>query len=141
MALGLQSAEQKIRVNGYIRLCESQNLIHSLQSHKNKNGDYQAISKLCFWEREIRHIANRTKTTYVVAENDSHGKSIVKLLQLTSLLRNQKVKIPKNLLKYYPDLRKITQIEPDHVFQQVNLPFESFHSASLLKPQALQVLN
>lgn len=141
ISLGLQSAEVKIKVNGYIRLCESQNLIHSLPSQENNNGDYHTISKLRSWEREIRYIANRTKTTYVITENDSRGKSIVKSLQLTSLLRNRKVKIPKNLLKYYPDLRKITQIEPCQIFQQTNLPFESLHSASLLKPHALQVFN
>ena len=61
--------------------------------------------------------------TYVVAKNHSHRKSIVNSLQLATLTRNWKVKNPKNLSKYYPDLKQITQIHRDQVFQQINLPF------------------
>ena len=89
-----------------------------------------SLPELHPWEEKIRHIADQTQITYVIANNHFRGKSITNALQLVSLLRGRRVPAPEGLLQWYPELEGMIRIEPGGIFQQTELPFEPFHSAA-----------
>jgi uncharacterized protein YecE (DUF72 family) len=59
------------------------------------------------WAERIRHIAEHTRTTFVIANNHYQGKGIVNALQLINLLTSAKVKVPDSLRNHYPRLESI----------------------------------
>lgn len=59
------------------------------------------------WAERIRHIAEHTRTTFVVTNNHYQGKAIVNALQLVHMLRGEKVKVPELLRHHYPLLDAI----------------------------------
>jgi uncharacterized protein YecE (DUF72 family) len=64
------------------------------------------------WVARIRHVAEHSKSTYVVANNHFQGKGIVNALQLISALSGSKVKVPDLLRQRYPELEKIADEPP-----------------------------
>jgi uncharacterized protein YecE (DUF72 family) len=64
------------------------------------------------WASRIRSIAEHTKNTFVVANNHYQGKGIVNALQLISMLKGTKVKVPEPLRQYYPQLEEIANEMP-----------------------------
>ncbi|MGB0037054.1 MAG: DUF72 domain-containing protein [Candidatus Acidiferrales bacterium] len=59
------------------------------------------------WVERVRHIAEHTRTTFVVTNNHYQGKGIVNALQLINLLTGNKVKVPETLRHHYPQLEAI----------------------------------
>jgi uncharacterized protein YecE (DUF72 family) len=59
------------------------------------------------WADRIEHVAENTKTTFVVTNNHFQAKGIVNALQLMNLLTGNKVKIPEPLRSRYPQLELI----------------------------------
>jgi len=59
------------------------------------------------WAKRIRHVAENTRTTFVVTNNHFRGKAIVNALQLIHRLTGQKVKVPEPLRNHYPQLGSI----------------------------------
>ena len=59
------------------------------------------------WAERIRHVAEHTRTTFVVTNNHFRGKAIVNALQLINLLKGTKVNVPDTLRNHYPQLDSI----------------------------------
>ena len=59
------------------------------------------------WVARVRHLAKNSRATYVIGNNHYLGKSIVNGLQLISILKNAKVKVPETLREHYPELNRI----------------------------------
>jgi uncharacterized protein YecE (DUF72 family) len=63
------------------------------------------------WKGKIETIARQAETTYVIANNHFQGKAAVNALQLKHLLGGKKVAAPETLVRSYPELRDIAEIE------------------------------
>jgi uncharacterized protein YecE (DUF72 family) len=59
------------------------------------------------WVKRIRHVSEGTETTFVAANNHFEAKGVVNALQLMSMLRGEKVKVPEPLRHRYPQLETI----------------------------------
>ena len=59
------------------------------------------------WVERIRALAIHAKNTFVLTNNHFQGKAVVNALQLISVLRGAKVKVPEPLRQHYPELEKI----------------------------------
>ncbi|MGA8220506.1 MAG: DUF72 domain-containing protein [Candidatus Acidiferrales bacterium] len=59
------------------------------------------------WAERVRHVAENTRTTFVVTNNHFRGKAIVNALQLIHLLTGSKVHVPEPLRQHYPQLDAI----------------------------------
>jgi uncharacterized protein YecE (DUF72 family) len=66
-----------------------------------------SIEELEPWSKRIRHVAERTQTTFVVANNHFEAKAAVNALQLIHLLTGNKIKVPDTLQLRYPQLESI----------------------------------
>jgi tRNA A37 threonylcarbamoyladenosine dehydratase len=53
-------------------------------------------------------LADKTETTYVVANNHNLGKAAVNALELISMLEGRKVPTPSTLASHYPKLKQLT---------------------------------
>jgi uncharacterized protein YecE (DUF72 family) len=60
------------------------------------------------WAARVRKVSGRAETTFVITNNHFQGKAVVNALQLISLLRGEKVKVPEPLRHQYPELEKIS---------------------------------
>ena len=63
------------------------------------------------WKGKIETIARQAETTYVIANNHFQGKAAVNALQLKHLLGGKKVAAPETLVRSYPELRDIAEVE------------------------------
>jgi uncharacterized protein YecE (DUF72 family) len=59
------------------------------------------------WVQRIRALAGHTKNTFVLTNNHFQGKAVVNALQLISVLKGAKVKVPDALRQHYPELERI----------------------------------
>jgi uncharacterized protein YecE (DUF72 family) len=59
------------------------------------------------WAERVQHVAENTRTTFVVTNNHFRGKAIVNALQLIHLLTSSKVNVPEPLRQHYPQLDAI----------------------------------
>jgi uncharacterized protein YecE (DUF72 family) len=59
------------------------------------------------WGERVRKVAAQSRETYVITNNHYLGKAVVNGLQLISILKNAKVKVPESLREHYPQLNKI----------------------------------
>jgi uncharacterized protein YecE (DUF72 family) len=64
-------------------------------------------SELGSWKERIETIAERTKVTFVVANNHFEAKSGVNALELKHMLSGRRVVAPQPLLEHYPELKAI----------------------------------
>jgi uncharacterized protein YecE (DUF72 family) len=64
------------------------------------------------WAARIRSIAEHTQRTFVVANNHYQGKGVVNALQLISMLKGTKVKVPEPLRQHHPQLEEIANEMP-----------------------------
>jgi uncharacterized protein YecE (DUF72 family) len=64
-------------------------------------------SELVSWKERIDNIADKARTTFVIANNHFEAKAGVNGLQLKNMLTGRRVLAPETLLEHYPDLRKI----------------------------------
>ena len=64
------------------------------------------------WASRIRKVAERARDVFVVTNNHYQGKAVVNALQLISLLKGEKVKVPEPLRQHYPQLDDIASEAP-----------------------------
>jgi uncharacterized protein YecE (DUF72 family) len=64
------------------------------------------------WAARIRKVQQNTRNTFVVTNNHFQGKAVVNALQLISVLKGSKVKIPEPLRQHYPELESIASEMP-----------------------------
>jgi uncharacterized protein YecE (DUF72 family) len=94
---------------GYVRL-HGRNYEHWFTSSEHPAERYNYLysqTELERWVARIQNIARIAEVTFVIANNHFQGKAIVNALQLTSLLKNQPVRVPETLRESYPELEKI----------------------------------
>ncbi len=64
------------------------------------------------WATRIRKVQQHTRNTFVMTNNHYQGKAVVNALQLISILKGTKVKIPEPLRQHYPQLESIASEMP-----------------------------
>ena len=64
------------------------------------------------WAGRIRKVAENARDTFVVTNNHYQGKAVVNALQLISILKRSKVKVPEPLRAHYPELDAIADKPP-----------------------------
>ncbi len=75
-------------------------------AHDRYNYLYSA-EELKPWVERIQKVEQKTKKTFVVTNNHYQGKAVVNALQLASILKGKKVKVPEPLRQHYPELEEI----------------------------------
>lgn len=78
----------------------------AVPGHERYNYLY-SLEELDPWAARIGKIQRETHKTFVVTNNHYQGKGVVNALQLISLLKETKVKIPEPLRQRYPQLEQI----------------------------------
>jgi uncharacterized protein YecE (DUF72 family) len=97
---------------GYVRL-HGRNYDQWFDSD-NRNDRYNYLYKLAElekWKEKIEVIAGQAETTYVIANNHFQAKAAVNALELKHLLGGKKVLAPETLVRSYPELKEITEVE------------------------------
>lgn len=69
-------------------------------------------SELQPWVERTEKVARATQDVYVITNNHYQGKGVVNALELISMLKGAKVKVPEPLLERYPELEKISSEGP-----------------------------
>lgn len=80
-------------------------------AHERYNYLYSA-GELDPWVHRIKAIQQHTSNTFVVTNNHYQGKAVVNALQLISMLKGSKVKVPEPLRQHYPELEEIADQMP-----------------------------
>ena len=83
----------------------------TIPAHERYNYLYSA-EELAPWITRVRKIAERARETFVVTNNHFQGKSVVNALQLISILKGSKVKVPEPLRQQYRQLEAIADTPP-----------------------------
>jgi uncharacterized protein YecE (DUF72 family) len=97
---------------GYVRL-HGRNYEQWFDSD-DRNDRYNYLYKpaeLEKWKEKVEIIAQKAETTFVVANNHFQAKAAVNALELRHLLSGKKVPAPETLVKSYPELRDMVEIE------------------------------
>jgi uncharacterized protein YecE (DUF72 family) len=82
-----------------------------LPSHERYNYLY-SLEELHPWVNRIQEVQKHTRDTYVVTNNHYQGKGVVNALQLLSILKGTKLKVPDDLRQHYPQLEQIASETP-----------------------------
>jgi len=82
-----------------------------------------SMNELQPWVERIQKVAQDSEVTYVVTNNHFQGKSVANALELVSLLSEEKVAVPENLVKRYPELAPIAVALPSPPPVQADLLF------------------
>jgi uncharacterized protein YecE (DUF72 family) len=82
-----------------------------IPAHERYNYLYSA-EELTPWTTRVRKVTERARETFLVTNNHFQGKSVVNALQLISILKGSKVKVPEPLRRQYPELEKIADSPP-----------------------------
>jgi len=82
-----------------------------LPSHERYNYLY-SLDELNPWVTRIQEVQKHTRNTYVVTNNHYQGKAVVNALQLLSILKGTKLKVPDDLRQHYPQLEQIASEMP-----------------------------
>lgn len=64
------------------------------------------------WADRIKKVAEDSRITFVITNNHYQGKAAVTALELISLLKGTKVKVPEPLRQHYPQLDSIADAPP-----------------------------
>jgi len=75
-------------------------------SHERYNYLYSE-EELRPWAERVEEVAKASEKVFVITNNHYQGKGVVNALQLISMLKNSKVKVPDTLRERYPQLEKI----------------------------------
>jgi uncharacterized protein YecE (DUF72 family) len=78
----------------------------AVPAHERYNYLYTA-EELAPWATRVKKVAERTRETFVITNNHFQGKAVVNALQLISILKGSKVKVPEPLRKQYLQLEEI----------------------------------
>jgi uncharacterized protein YecE (DUF72 family) len=82
-----------------------------LPAHERYNYLYSA-DELKPWAERIRKVERESRDTYVITNNHYLGKAAVNALELLSILKGTKVKVPDDLRRHYPQLEAIASETP-----------------------------
>jgi uncharacterized protein YecE (DUF72 family) len=94
---------------GYVRL-HGRNYEQWFTSNDHPEERYNylySLEELKPWAERIANIARNAEVTFVITNNHFQGKAIANALQLVSILRGQRVRVPENLRERYPELVEI----------------------------------
>jgi len=97
---------------GYVRL-HGRNYDQWFDSD-NRDDRYNYLYKaaeLEKWKEKVEVIASKAETTYVIANNHFQAKAAVNALELKHLLGGKKVAAPETLVRSYPELKEISEVE------------------------------
>ena len=83
----------------------------AIPAHERYNYLYTA-EELAPWVTRIRKVSGQAGNTFVVTNNHFQGKAVVNALQLISILKGSKVKVPEPLRQQYPQLEEIADRPP-----------------------------
>ena len=83
----------------------------AIPAHERYNYLYTS-EELAPWITRVRNVAERSRDTFVVTNNHFQGKSVVNALQLISILKGAKVRVPEPLRRHYPELEDIADTPP-----------------------------
>jgi uncharacterized protein YecE (DUF72 family) len=83
----------------------------AVPAHERYNYLYSA-EELAPWAARIRKVSEHSRDTFVVTNNHFQGKAVVNALQLISILKGSKVKVPEPLRQHYPELDSIADTPP-----------------------------
>jgi uncharacterized protein YecE (DUF72 family) len=101
---------------GYVRL-HGRNYEHRFDDGSggdNRDDRYNYLYKpaeLEKWKQKVEIIAQRTESTYVIANNHFQAKAAVNALELRHLLEGRKVLAPELLVKSYPALKEVVEVD------------------------------
>lgn len=82
-----------------------------IPAHERYNYLYSA-EELAPWVARVRKVSEQARETFVVTNNHFQGKAVVNALQLISILKGAKVKVPEPLRRQYPQLESIAENPP-----------------------------
>jgi uncharacterized protein YecE (DUF72 family) len=108
----LEPTEHVTSAVGYVRL-HGRNYEKWFDSD-NRDDRYNYLYKpaeLDKWKEKIEIIAHKAQSTFVIANNHYQAKAPVNALELRHLLEGKKVRAPETLVRHYPELREISEIE------------------------------
>jgi len=127
MGRSIKPTEHSTSPVGYIRL-HGRNY-ENWFSQKNRSParyDYlYSMDELHPWVDRIKSVARHSEVTYVITNNHFQGKAVANALELVSLLSEQKVAVPEDLVKRYPELEQIAVSVSPHQPVQTDLLFEA----------------
>ena len=79
--------------------------------HERYNYLY-STEELTPWVTRVRKVGQQARNTFVITNNHFQGKAVVNALQLISILKGSKVKVPEPLRRHYPQLESIADAPP-----------------------------
>jgi uncharacterized protein YecE (DUF72 family) len=85
----------------------------TIPTHERYNYFYSP-EELAPWAARIGKVAEKARDVFVVTNNHYQGKSVVNALQLLSVLKRSKVKVPEPLREHYPELEEIASNPPEN---------------------------
>jgi uncharacterized protein YecE (DUF72 family) len=83
----------------------------AVPSHERYNYLY-STEELAPWAKRVDKVAERSREVFVITNNHYQGKGVVNALQLISILKRSKVKVPEPLRVQYPELEAIADAPP-----------------------------
>jgi len=110
----LRPTERATSPVGYVRL-HGRNIENWFKEDAGRDQRYNYLYKkeeLDPWVQRIKAIADRTESTYVIANNHYRGQAAVNALQLQFLLRGEKTATPGSLRTVYPELKEVSKEIP-----------------------------
>ena len=82
----------------------------------NRNDRYNYLykeSELEAWKERIKNVAEKARSTYVIANNHFESKAGVNALELKAMVTGKRVAAPPTLIQTYPELRKFADPTDD----------------------------
>jgi uncharacterized protein YecE (DUF72 family) len=83
----------------------------AVPSHERYNYLY-STEELAPWAKRVAKVAERSREVFVITNNHFQGKGVVNALQIISILKRSKVKVPEPLRVQYPELEAIADSPP-----------------------------
>jgi len=83
----------------------------AVPSHERYNYLY-STEELAPWAKRVQKVAEHSREVFVITNNHYQGKGVVNALQLISILKDSKVKVPEPLRQQFPELEAIADTPP-----------------------------
>ena len=84
----------------------------AVPSHERYNYLY-STEELAPWAKRVAKVAERSREVFVITNNHYQGKGVVNALQLISILKGSKVKVPEPLRVQFPELEAVADAPPE----------------------------
>ncbi|MGC0772153.1 MAG: DUF72 domain-containing protein [Candidatus Acidiferrum sp.] len=112
----LEPSDESISSIGYVRLHGRRydtwfSDDAAVPSYERYNYLYSA-GELAPWAKRIAKVAEKSREVFVITNNHYQGKGVVNALQLISILKGSKVKVPEPLRQQFPELEAIADAPP-----------------------------